>query len=135
MLALKSILAISLGASFGALLRWQLSERLQGICQTFFPQISVGMLVANWLGAYLVGLAIAYFGQKTDVSPEWRLFIVTGFCGALTTFSSFSVEIVAFLQSGKLQTAAMSVALHLFGSLAFTVLGLISFFLFKKVSF
>ena len=82
----KSIFAISLGAALGALLRWQLGARLNSI----FPTLPPGTLMANLIGGYIIGLAVAYFAYAPDISPEWRLFIITGFCGGLTTFSTFS---------------------------------------------
>lgn len=118
----KSVLAISLGAALGALLRWFLGQRLNGL----WPSVPPGTLAANLVGAYIVGLALAYFAQAPDISPEWRLFLITGFCGGLTTFSTFSAEVVTLLQQGSLPAAATAVSLHLFGSLAMTVAGIAS---------
>ena len=122
-----SILAISLGAACGALLRWELGTRLN----TYFPALPPGTLVANLVGAYVVGLAIAYFAQAPDISAEWRLFIITGFCGGLTTFSTFSAEIVTALQLGRPLLALTAIALHVSGSLLMTLAGLASWQLLK----
>lgn len=115
-----TVVAICLGASAGALARWQLSAWLnQG--GALLPW---GTLGANWAGAYLVGLAVVFFQSQTQLDPAWRLAIVTGFLGALTTFSTFSVEVVAMLQHGRWLLASGNAALHLFGSLALTLLGM-----------
>lgn len=119
---LKTIVAISLGASAGALLRWVLGLKLNAL----LPQIPPGTLAANLIGGYVVGLAIAYFAEAPGIAPEWRLFIVTGFCGGLTTFSTFSAEVVALLQQGDLARMALAISVHVVGSLAMTILGIAS---------
>jgi len=116
----KSILAISLGAALGALLRWQLGAKLNSI----FPALPPGTLVANLIGGYIIGLAIAYFAYAPDISPAWRLFIITGFCGGLTTFSTFSAEVITLLQEGRLTWAMGAIATHVSGSLLMTLAGL-----------
>ena len=83
-----------------------------------------GTLAANLIGGYLVGVCVGVFQQLPDLDPVWRLALVTGFLGALTTFSSFSAEVVAMLQQGRYAFAATTACVHLFGSLALTVLGL-----------
>ena len=114
------VIAISLGASVGALSRWQLSLWLnQG-----HAVLPWGTLAANWIGAYAVGLAVEFFQAHTGIDPAWRLFIVTGLLGALTTFSTFSIEVVTLLQQGRLALAGGVAALHLSGSLLLTWLGL-----------
>lgn len=114
------IIAISLGASIGALSRWQLSLWLnQG--QTVLPW---GTLAANWIGAWLVGVAVVFFQSQTQLDPAWRLALVTGFLGALTTFSTFSAEVVSMLQHARYLLAFGTAALHLLGSLALTLLGM-----------
>lgn len=123
----KSILAISLGAALGALLRWQLGARLNSI----FPALPPGTLVANLLGGYIIGLAIAFFAYAPDISPAWRLFIITGFCGGLTTFSTFSAEVITLLQEGRLSWAMGTIATHVSGSLLMTLAGLATWQLFK----
>ncbi len=115
----KQLLAISLGAAFGACLRWGLSEALN----RRFPDLPLGTLSANLIGAYIVGLAVAFISSHPDLSPEWRLLIVTGFCGGLTTFSTFSVEVTTHLQSGRFAAASGVIAAHLFGSLLLTLAG------------
>lgn len=124
----KPIIAISLGAAIGALLRWQLGIRLNSV----FPGMPPGTLSANLLGGYIIGLAIAYFAQAPEISPEWRLFLVTGFCGGLTTFSTFSAEVVTLLQEGRLMWAMGTVSAHLAGSLVCTFAGLATWQLFKN---
>ena len=117
---LKSILAISLGASLGALLRWWLGLALNGL----FPTIPPGTLAANLIGGYLVGLAIAFFATYTALAPEWRLLVITGFCGGLTTFSTFSAEIITLLQQGRAAWAFAAAAAHLAGSVVMTLAGI-----------
>ena len=119
----KSILAISLGAALGALLRWVLGDKLN----VLFPTIPPGTLVANLIGAYVVGVAIAFFASYTALAPEWRLLIITGFCGGLTTFSTFSAELIPLLQQGRLSWALSAVALHVVGSVLFTFAGIATF--------
>lgn len=117
---LQSLLAISLGASIGATLRWLLGLGLN----TLFPAIPLGTLLANLVGGYLVGLAIAWFAQYPELPVAWRLLVITGFLGGLTTFSTFSAEVVALLQQGRTMMAAGAITLHLGGSLVMTLLGL-----------
>jgi CrcB protein len=117
---LKSILAISIGASLGALLRWWLGLVLNGL----FPTIPPGTLVANLVGGYLVGIAIAFFATYSAVAPEWRLLVITGFCGGLTTFSTFSAEIVTLLQQGRAAWAFAAAGAHLAGSVLATFAGI-----------
>ncbi len=121
--ALKAILAISIGAALGALLRWVLALKLNSL----FPEIPPGTLVANLFGAYVIGVAIAYFATEPDIPGEWRLLIITGFCGGLTTFSTFSAEVVSLLQQGRAAMAASIVAVHVIGSVMMTFLGIGSY--------
>jgi CrcB protein len=116
----KSVVAISIGASLGALLRWGLGSRLNEL----FPTIPPGTLVANLFGAYVVGAAVAFFATYSALSPEWRLFLITGFCGGLTTFSTFSAELVVLLQQGRISWALAAVAAHLVGSVLMTLAGI-----------
>jgi CrcB protein len=115
-----AVIAISLGAALGALSRWGLALSLNHI----FPALPPGTLVANLVGGYLVGLAVALFAQFPALPSEWRLFVITGFLGGLTTFSTFSAEVVTALQQGRTGWAAATVATHVLGSLALTVAGL-----------
>jgi len=121
---LKSVLAISVGASLGALLRWWLGLALNSL----FPTIPPGTLLANVVGGYLVGLAIAFFATYSALAPEWRLLVITGFCGGLTTFSTFSAEIVTLLQQGRAAWAFAAAGAHLVGSLVATVAGIATMF-------
>jgi CrcB protein len=116
----KPLIAISIGSASGALLRWQLGIRLNSL----FPAIPLGTLAANLIGGYIVGLAVAYFAQASNLAPEWRLLVITGFCGGLTTFSTFSAEVVTLLQEGRLTMALSAAALHLFGALLTTFAGI-----------
>lgn len=125
---LHSILAISAGASAGAVLRWLLGRSLN----TLFPAIPPGTLAANLIGGYLIGIAIAVFTGLPNLSPEWRLLIITGFLGGLTTFSTFSAEVVTLLQQGRLLWAGAAISLHVVGSLAMTILGLTTVALIKR---
>ena len=126
----KSILAIALGAALGALLRWQLGEKLN----TLFPAIPPGTLAANLIGSYLVGLAIAFFATFTAISPEWRLLVITGFCGGLTTFSSFSAEITVLLQQGQAVWAFSALAAHVAGSVLMTMAGMTTIYFFRSLA-
>lgn len=117
---LYSVLAISLGAAFGATSRWLLGLGLNSL----FPTIPPGTLLANMLGGYIIGLALTFFAANPDLPPEWKLFVVTGFLGALTTFSTFSAEVTSLLQQGKLGWACCAVGVHVVGSLCMTLLGM-----------
>jgi CrcB protein len=123
-----AVAAVSLGAALGALVRWGLGA---GLNQAF-PSLPPGTLLANLLGGYLVGLAVALLAQQPQLPPEWRLFVITGFLGGLTTFSTFSAEVVAALQQGRLGWAAATVGTHVLGSLALTMLGLATPALFRR---
>jgi fluoride exporter len=117
---LKSLIAIFIGAGLGALLRWWLGLTLNN----YFPRIPPGTLAANLIGGYIIGVAVAFFATYSELAPEWRLFIITGFCGGLTTFSTFSSEIVALLQQGQSLDACGAAALHLAGSVLMTFAGI-----------
>jgi CrcB protein len=119
---LSGAAAVGLGAALGALLRWMLALWLNPLHEGVPP----GTWVANVAGGYMVGLAVAWFAQQPDLAPQWRLFVITGFLGGLTTFSTFSVEVVAPLQQGRMGTALAVVALHLGGSLLATWAGLLT---------
>jgi CrcB protein len=115
-----SIVAISIGAALGALSRWLLSLWLNPV----YPSLPFGTLAANLIGGYLIGLAIGFFAQHPGLPPEWRLFAITGFLGGLTTFSTFSGEVVTALSKGQLGWALTIAAVHMFGSFALTAVGM-----------
>ena len=117
---LNSFLAIGVGASLGAWLRWGLGLWLNPA----FPTLPMGTLGANLLGGYLIGISISFFTQHSGLPPEWRLLIITGFLGGLTTFSTFSAETVTLLLREQYAWGAAIIAAHLGGSLAMTVLGI-----------
>ena len=125
---LNSIVAISLGASLGALLRWFLSIRFNHA----LPSLPMGTLASNLIGGYVVGLCVAYFAARPDLSPEVRLFAITGFCGGLTTFSTFSAEVVELLQRGDIGAGSLVIVAHVAGSLCMTLLGLASWHWFAQ---
>lgn len=114
-----AVLAICVGASAGALARWRL-----GLWLSAGAILPWGTLVANLVGGYLIGLCVGVFQAMPQLDPVWRLALVTGFLGALTTFSSFSAEVVQMLMLKRYWLAAGTTGLHLFGSLALTVLGI-----------
>ncbi len=117
---LQALLAIGSGAALGAILRWLLALWLNAL----FPAVPPGTLAANLIGGYLIGVAMAVFAQNPHLPPEWRLFVVTGFLGGLTTFSTFSSEVIRLLQDGRFGWAMAAIGTHLAGSLAMTALGL-----------
>jgi CrcB protein len=114
------LLAVFVGGGLGACARFGLGHGMN----RWVPQMPLGTLAANLLGGYLVGVALGWLALRSDVSPVWRLFIVTGVLGGLTTFSTFSAEVVHALQRGEPGWALATAALHLVGSLALTALGL-----------
>jgi CrcB protein len=116
------IALLCLGASLGALARWQLALWLN----TGSTWIPLGTLVANLAGGYLIGVLVGVFTALPHIDPVWRLALVTGFLGALTTFSTFSAETVLLMQQERFAQALGLAALHLTGSLALTWLGLLS---------
>ena len=116
----KAVVAVCIGSSLGALLRWWLGLFLNA----HFPTIPPGTLAANLIGGYIIGMAMAVFAADTAIAPEWRLLVITGFCGGLTTFSTFSAEIVTLMQQGRLLWAAGHAATHLVGSVLMTFAGL-----------
>jgi CrcB protein len=117
-----SWVAVGLGAALGAWLRWFLSVFLGGL----HSHIQVGTLVVNLVGGYLIGLALGFFDAWTGLAPEWRLFVITGFLGGLTTFSSFSGESMVLLQRGHYAWALGHAGLHVLGSLGFCIAGFAS---------
>jgi CrcB protein len=116
---LSAFLAVGAGALLGAWLRWGLAVWLNPIT----PSLPLGTLAVNVGGGYAVGLAVAYFDAAPSLSPEWRLACITGFLGALTTFSTFSAESVQLLQASRYGAALLHSGTHLFGSIVATLLG------------
>ena len=115
---LPSILAISVGAAAGAILRWLLGTMLNSL----FPTIPLGTLSANLAGGYLIGVAMTLFASLPGLAPEWRLLVITGFLGGLTTFSTFSAEVTILLQQGRFLWAGAAISAHVVGSLLMTLL-------------
>ncbi len=114
-----AVAAICVGASLGALARWGLGLWLNPVAL-----LPIGTLAANLVGGYLVGICVAVFAALPQLDPVWRLALVTGFLGALTTFSSFSAEVVAMLMQQRYGLALATAALHLLGSLLLTLAGI-----------
>lgn len=115
-----SIAAIATGGSLGCLLRWFLGVQLNNL----FPTLPPGTLAANLLGGYLIGLAVAFFAGHPELPPQWRLLVITGFLGGLTTFSTFSAETSTLIQQGRIFWAFGEISIHVAGSLAMTLLGM-----------
>ena len=115
---LLPVVAISVGASVGALARWGL-----GLWLSPGGLIPWGTLAANLIGGYLIGICLAVFQAWPELDPAWRLAIVTGFLGGLTTFSSFSAEVVSLLQQTRYVLAFGTALLHVAGSLLLTIAG------------
>jgi len=116
----RSFLSVSVGGMLGCLARWGLAVFLN----RYFPTIPPGTLAANLIGCYFIGVALALFTAFPLVPPEWRLFFTTGFCGGLTTFSTFSAEMVTLMQSGRLMWAFAEAGIHVVGSLLMTFAGI-----------
>ena len=114
-----AVAAICVGASLGALARWGLGLWLNPVAL-----LPLGTLAANLVGGYLVGICVAVFAALPQLDPVWRLALVTGFLGALTTFSSFSAEVVTMLMQQRYGLALATAALHLLGSLLLTLAGI-----------
>jgi len=115
--------AVGVGAMLGAWARWGLGTWLNPV----LPNLPLGTLVANLGGGYLVGIAVAFFSANASISPEWRLACITGFLGALTTFSTFSAESVQLLQQSKYLAAGLHSGAHLLGAILATGLGFASY--------
>lgn len=125
---LHNTLAIVIGASTGALVRWGLNRWLAPIS----APLSVGTLAANWLGAYLIGIIAATLDGLPQLNPNIKLLLITGFLGSMTTLSGVSLEITGMLQSQRWLTALATASLHLFGSLLLTFLGITTVNLFRQ---
>ncbi|MFY9997450.1 MAG: fluoride efflux transporter CrcB [Leclercia sp.] len=112
------LLAVFIGGGTGSVARWLLSMRFNTVHQ----MIPVGTLTANLIGAFIIGLGLAWFNRMTHIDPVWKVLITTGFCGGLTTFSTFSAEVVFLLQDGRAAWALLNIAVNLLGSLMMTAL-------------
>jgi CrcB protein len=112
--------AVGIGAVLGAWLRWGLGIWLNAVV----PEVPLGTLVANLFGGFVIGLAVEFFAVYPGVAPEWRLALITGFLGALTTFSTFSAEAVTLLARAQYAWAVLHIGLHLAGSIVMTVAGI-----------
>jgi CrcB protein len=116
---LGQLSAIMIGGALGCVIRWFFGVKLN----SFFPSLTPGTLVVNLLGAFIIGAAMAFFMRNPQLDPAWKLLIVTGLCGGLTTFSTFSVEVFTSLQMGNYIWAFTSVLVHVLRSLLMTAAG------------
>ena len=116
-------LAVGVGATLGAWIRWWLGIGLNAVV----PNLPMGTLAANLLGGYLIGIAVEFFSRHAELPVEMRLLVITGFLGGMTTFSSFSAEVVALLNTARYGWMSLVIATHVLGSIAMTVLGILSF--------
>ncbi|MBD2783364.1 fluoride efflux transporter CrcB [Xenorhabdus sp. DI] len=115
---MMNLIAVFIGGGLGSVLRWLISLRLNNPSSP----IAVGTLTANCIGAFIIGLGLAYFNKATHLNPVWRLMLMTGFCGGLTTFSTFSAEVIYLLQTGKTDWALFTILANVIGSLLMTAL-------------
>src|SRR5690625_6362946 len=107
---IKALLSIVLGSSLGGLLRWGLSVKFNAL----WSVMPLGTYLANVIAGYVAGLALAFFSHLPSLSPEWRLFLLTGVCGALSTFSTFSLEVVQSFQNVCVFSGLGIIFLHVF---------------------
>ena len=124
----NSILAVAVGGALGSLLRWLLGSRLNA----FFLPLPLGTLAANLIAGYIIGAAIAIFARMPNLPGEWRLFVITGLMGGLSTFSTFSAEVANHLQSGEFGWAAGEVLIHVAGSVVMTFAGFLTIAWFSR---
>jgi CrcB protein len=117
---LQILFAVFIGGGTGSVLRWLLGMRLNPLHHA----LPMGTLTANLLGAFIIGAGLAWFNRMTHIDPMWKLLITTGFCGGLTTFSTFSAEVVFLMQDGRFGWALLNVAVNLLGSFAMTALAM-----------
>ena len=122
-----NVVVIVIGAAFGALMRWALGLWLA----SHAAWLSLGTLMANWIGAYIIGVAAAMIEFWPAFPPHWRLLLITGFLGGLTTFSTFSAEVVIYLLEARYGLAAFTALLHVMGTLLMTAAGIktVTFFI------
>ncbi|MEM6160505.1 fluoride efflux transporter CrcB [Erwinia sp. P6884] len=116
---IKSVIAIMIGGAVGCVIRWLLGVRLNAV----FPSLPPGTLVVNLLGGFIIGGAMVFFLRHPQLDPAWKLLIMTGLCGGMTTFSTFSLEIMSLLQSGDYLWAMASVLIHVIGSVLMAFAG------------
>jgi CrcB protein len=114
--------SVFIGAGLGACLRWWLSMRLNSV----LPELPLGTLASNLIGGYVIGAAVAFFAIKVQIPPEVRLFVITGFLGGLTTFSTFSAEVVGMLAQSQLAWALATIGAHMLGSFGATAAGMLT---------
>ena len=119
--------AVGAGAALGAWIRWGLGIGLNAV----LPNLPLGTLLANLAGGYLIGVAVEFFSQSGHLPVEWRLLVITGFLGGMTTFSSFSAEAVGLLESGRYAWASVLIGTHVAGSIVMTVFGMLTFRIFS----
>ncbi|MBT0727916.1 fluoride efflux transporter CrcB [Rosenbergiella australiborealis] len=117
----KSLLAVIIGGALGCIIRWLLALRLNSL----FPTLPPGTLLVNLIGGFIIGGAAAYFLRQPQLDPFWKVFITTGLCGGMTTFSTFSLEVFSQLQGGNYLWALGSIFVHIIGSLLMTALGFV----------
>lgn len=115
---MQLLLAVFIGGGSGSVARWLLSLKLNPMHHA----LPLGTLTANLVGAFIIGAGLAWFNRLPQIDPMWKLLITTGFCGGLTTFSTFSLEVVFLLQAGKFGWALLNVAVNLLGAFAMTAL-------------
>ncbi|GAB2935706.1 fluoride efflux transporter CrcB [Hafnia psychrotolerans] len=114
----STLLAVFIGGGLGSMARWYVSMKMNGMT----PVLPLGTLTVNLVGAFIIGLCIATFSRLTHLDPVWKLLLTTGFCGGLTTFSTFSLEVVYMLQNGRFAGALLNMFVNLAGSLTMTLL-------------
>ena len=124
---LQLLIAVFIGGGTGSVARWLLSMRFNPLHQA----IPMGTRAANLIGAFIIGMGLAWFNRMTNIDPMWKVLITTGFCGGLTTFSTFSAEVVFLFQEGRMGWALTNIAVNMLGSFAMTV---IAFWLFSSAS-
>ncbi|SAK89033.1 camphor resistance protein CrcB [Caballeronia arationis] len=118
----ESLFAIGLGGATGSLIRWRLGLLLNAV----HPDFPIGTLVANLSAGYIIGASIAFFIRHPSVSGDWKLFVLTGLMGGLSTFSTFSAEVTTHMQQGRFGWAFAEIVIHVGGSLLMTTLGLLT---------
>ena len=119
---LKAVFLIALGGGLGSVLRWFFSLSFNQV----FPTLPLGTLIANLVAGYLIGVFIIVFINNPSIAPEWRLFIITGCLGGLSTFSTFSAEVATLLQQGRMLWGGIVIATHVIGSISMTLLGMMT---------